>query len=61
MGYEHTNSKGKKYYLHAKGKLFYFAGAQKENAIDLPEGYDVVENERTGLPMLKKKQWFNAS
>ena len=56
MGYEHTNSKGKKYYLHARGKLFYFAGAEKENVIDLPEGYDIVENERTGLPMLKKKQ-----
>jgi hypothetical protein len=55
MAYEHTNSKGKKYYLHARGKLFYFGGIQKENAIDLPEGYDIVENTRTGLPMLKKK------
>ena len=55
MTYEHTNSKGKKYFLHAKGRLFYFAGTQRENAIDLPEGYDVVENQTTGLPMLKKK------
>jgi hypothetical protein len=56
MVYEHTNSKGKKYYLHARGKLFYFGGTQKENAIDLPEGYDIVENTKTGLPMLKKKE-----
>jgi hypothetical protein len=55
MVYEHTNSKGKKYYLHGKGRLFYFAGTQRDNAIDLPEGYDVVENQTTGLPMLKKK------
>jgi hypothetical protein len=56
MVYEHTNSKGKKYFLHGKGRLFYFSGTQKDNAIDLPEGYDVVENQRTGLPMLKKKE-----
>ncbi|MDD3083883.1 MAG: hypothetical protein PHP82_02565 [Candidatus ainarchaeum sp.] len=56
MVYEHINSKGKKYFLHGKGKLFYFSGTQKENAIDLPEGYNVVENSKTGLPMLKKKE-----
>jgi hypothetical protein len=56
MVYEHTNSKGKKYFLHSKGKLFYFSGTMKENAIDLPEGYKVVENQTTGLPMLKKKE-----
>ncbi len=56
MVYEHTNSKGKKYYLHGKGRLFYFSSTQKENAIDLPEGFKVVENNTTGLPMLKKKE-----
>ncbi len=56
MVYEHTNSKGKKYYLHGKGRLFYFSSTQKENAIDLPEGFNVVENQTTGLPMLKKKE-----
>ncbi|MDD4251200.1 MAG: hypothetical protein PHX27_03345 [Candidatus ainarchaeum sp.] len=55
MVYEHTNSKGKKYFLHGKGRLFYFASTQKENAIDLPKGYQIVENSRTGLPMLKKE------
>lgn len=55
MVYEHTNSKGTKYYLHQKGRLFYFGKEKKANAIDLPEGYKVVENPKTGLPMLKSK------
>jgi len=55
MGYEHTNSKGKTYYLHSRGPLFFFSG-KPEDGIELPEGYDVVENNVTGLPMLKKKQ-----
>jgi len=55
MVYEHTNSKGVKYYLHSKGRLFYFAKKKKSNAIDLPEGFKIVENKKTGLPMLKKK------
>jgi len=54
MGYEHTNSKGNKYYLHNRGKLFFFS-KKDEESIDLPVGYNVVENNRTGLPMLKKK------
>ncbi len=54
MGYEHTNSKGQKYYLHQKGMLFYFSKDPAES-IDLPEGMKVVENERTGLPMVKKQ------
>jgi hypothetical protein len=54
MGYEHTNSKGNKYYLHQRGKLFFFSKKQ-EGGIELPEGYAVIENSITGLPMLKKK------
>ena len=54
MGYEHTNSKGTKYYLHQRGKLFFFS-KKSVDSIDLPAGYNVVENNRTGLPMLKKK------
>ncbi len=54
MGYEHTNSKGNKYYLHQKGRLFYFSKDPSES-IDLPEGYTIIENSITGLPMLKKK------
>ena len=53
MGYEHTNSKGNKYYLHSKGRLFFFS-KKPEEGIDLPAGYKVVENQTTGLPMIKK-------
>lgn len=55
---------GKTYFLHARlqklkgGKevtLFYFAGEVGPTAIDqLPDGYVVSENEKTGLPLLKK-------
>ena len=65
MAYSTVSKKsGKTYYLHSKDvtlkggqqqRIFYFAGAAGANAIDaLPGGYLVVENERTGLPLLKK-------
>jgi len=50
---EHTNSKGKKYFLHQTGKLLYFSKDPAES-IDLPKGMEIIENERTGLPMVKK-------
>ncbi len=64
MTYEHTNSRDQKYFLHQRevtlkgGRLqtiYFFAREVKDGAIDaLPEGYEVVENTRTGLPILKK-------
>jgi len=54
MGYEHTNSKGRKYYLHARGRLFFFS-KDPADGIDLPTGYKVIENQTTGLPMIKKE------
>ena len=64
MAYQHTNKKGQSYYLHGKEvelqnkrkqRIFYFAREQKEGALDaVPSGYRVEENERTGLPFLKK-------
>ena len=64
MAYSHTNSKGQTYFLHGKvvtlrggrkQQIYYFAREEKADALDdLPEGYLVVENKRTGLPMLKK-------
>lgn len=54
MVYEHKTDKGT-YFLHQKGKLFYFAKEKKSNAIDLPAGYTVVVSEKTGLPLIKKK------
>jgi len=55
MPYSHTNSKGQTYHLHTRGgKLFFFSKDPKDS-IDLPENLQVVENPRTGLPMVKKK------
>ena len=65
MAYSTISKKSKKtYYLHSKvvtlkggqkQTIFYFGGTAGPNAInDLPAGYMVVENDRTGLPLLKK-------
>lgn len=64
MAYQHTNSRGQTYLLHKRdvtlkgGRLqtiYFFAKEEKEGAIDeLPAGYIVIENTRTGLPILKK-------
>lgn len=61
-----SKKSGKTYYLHTKDvklaggrmqKIFYFAGEAGKNAVAaLPAGYEVTENARTGLPMLKKKK-----
>jgi len=63
MAYAHTNSKGQTYFLHGKmvtlrggrkQQIYYFAREEKADALDeLPEGKVVVENKKTGLPMLK--------
>lgn len=54
MAYEHTNSKGVKYWLHSRGKLMFFSKNSAES-IDLPGNLEVMENQRTGLPMVRKK------
>jgi hypothetical protein len=65
MAYMTTNSKGQSYYLHSKmvtlkggrqQRIYYFAkDVRPADALDaLPAGYQVSENARTGLPMLKK-------
>lgn len=61
-----SKKSGKMYYLHSKevelagGRkqmIYYFAGEEGKNALDaLPAGYETMENERTGLPMLRKKK-----
>jgi hypothetical protein len=63
-----VNSKrsGKPYILHGRLQklrggqevtLYFFAGEAKEGVLDaLPEGYEVSENEKTGLPLLRKKR-----
>jgi len=64
MAYEFTNSRGVKYYLHSKDvtlkggrnqTIYYFARDVRPEAIDaVPGGYQVMETERTGMPILKK-------
>lgn len=64
MAFSHVNSKGQTYYLHSrevtlKGgrqqRIYFFAREQKDGVIDeLPSGFVVIENPRTGLPILKK-------
>ena len=59
-----SKKSGKTYHLHARKQklkggqevtLYYFGGEAKEGAIDaMPDGMEVIENERTGLPMLRK-------
>ncbi len=61
-----SKKSGKTYFLHSRLQklkggqevtLYYFAGAPGEGAIDaLPGGYEVSENEKTGLPLLKKSR-----
>jgi hypothetical protein len=64
VAYQHTNSRGKVYTLHrtvakvrgSERTLHYFSLGAGPDAIDaVPEGYVVVESERTGLPLLKRK------
>lgn len=64
MAYKHTNTKGINYYLHGKDvrlrsgrsqRIYYFARETRPEEVDqVPEGFVVVENKRTGLPVLKR-------
>ena len=64
MSFEFTNSKGVKYYLHFKDvnlkggrqqRIYFFARDIREGSLDaVPDGFMVIETERTGMPILKK-------
>ena len=66
MAYTYTNSKGQTYILHFKDvtlkngrqqRIYYFARDERDGALDeVPEGYEVVETKRTGMPVLRKKK-----
>jgi hypothetical protein len=64
MAYSYKNSKGDTYFLHSRitgkngtGRLFYFAKEAKDNTVEkLPTGYQVIENQRTGMPIIKKAE-----
>lgn len=65
MNYTYTNARGTLYHLNAKevqlrsGKphtLHFFSKDERNTACELPTGKTVVENSKTGLPMLKKAE-----
>ncbi|HEY1074716.1 MAG TPA: hypothetical protein VGE59_03405 [Patescibacteria group bacterium] len=67
MAYSVQSQKsGKTYYLHSKevtlrgGRkqtIYYFATDVRDGALDeVPAGYSVMENARTGLPMLRRSK-----
>lgn len=66
MAYSKINSRGQTYYLHSKDvslrnnrqqTIFFFAKEIKPGALDaVPAGYEVIESERTGLPVLRKQR-----
>lgn len=59
-----SNKTGETYYLHSKvvtlrgGRkqtIYFFARDVRDGSLDsVPAGYAVMENSRTGLPMLKR-------
>ena len=59
MGYAHTNTRGTTYYLHSRkgkgGAMLYFFSKDHTQSIELPHEFKVIENPRTGLPMVKRK------
>ena len=64
MAYSTTNTRHETYFLHARDielrnhhaqRIYFFAKSERPGAIDaLPDGYEVVENSRTGLPVLRR-------
>lgn len=65
--YKYTDTKGRKWHLHkimvtlrnSNGTypVYYFAQKRRgDRACGMPEGYEVIESPRTGMPMLRKKR-----
>lgn len=65
MAYKHINAKGITYYLNAKEvvlrnhrlqRIYYFTKNERPETMldDMPYGFEVVENEKTGLPVLRR-------
>ena len=64
MAFSYTNSKGQTYYLHSKDvtlkngrtqTIYFFARDVRDGSLDaVPAGYQVVETQRTGMPVLKR-------
>ena len=55
MAYEHTNSKGVKYYLH-KSEVTLRGGKPQGTPCDLPADREVNENPRNGFLTVSRKK-----
>ena len=57
--YVYKSKSGVKYWLHMKthGKttLYFFSKEPVDAMQNLPRGFDIVENPKTGMPYLKKR------
>lgn len=66
MAFKFTNSKAVDYFLHFRDvtlrggreqRIYFFAREVRDDSLDaVPDGYEVVETERTGMPVLRKKK-----
>ncbi len=63
MGYEYKNKKGNTYFLKTTKSprgtdLFFFSKSKtgKGKQIDLPKDMKIIENKKTGLPLLKRNK-----
>ena len=64
MPFSTTNRRNQTYYLHARlvelrnhhtQRIFFFAKTVQDGALEaVPDGYEIVENPRTSLPVLRK-------
>ena len=65
MAFTHTNGRGTLYHLNCKDvtlkstgrvqRIYYFSKDSRDTKCDKPDGMNVKENTRTGLPFLTKK------
>jgi hypothetical protein len=67
MAYSRKSQKtGREYFLHSKEvelnggykqTIYYFAPQPGPDAIEaLPDDHEIIENDRTGLPLLRRKK-----
>ncbi len=56
--FTYKSKNGKKYFLHMKErhnvKLYYLSKNPAGALQNMPKGYIVIENKKTGMPMLKR-------
>jgi len=60
--FTYKNKRGVKFYLHKKirgnSAIYYFSKNPVDAVSNLPAGFEIMENPKTGLPMLRRKKRF---